>query len=582
MVIGMKKRLIAALLAGMMLVQTTACGNSTSGTVGTVDNTETMSESGTEADTEKEGDEVTALSLMQQVNTAEENVIDDNYRTYYEVFVYSFYDSDGDGIGDLKGLTENLDYINDGDPETDTDLGCNGIWLMPIMPSTTYHKYDVTDYEAIDPEYGTMDDFTTLVDECHKRGINVIIDFVMNHTSSQHEWFQTAYKYIQSLPEGAEPDASECPYVDYYNFSKEKLGGYYPVDGTDWYYEGQFWSEMPDLNWDNEALKTEFEQIVQFWLDLGVDGFRLDAVKEFYSGADDKNIAVLTWFNDMVKSKKEDAYLVGEAWNDYSVYAKYYQSGMDSFFDFTFADKDGIIADTVKGINGASAYGKSLVNTQELYGSYSDTYIDAPFYTNHDMARSAGYYSGDYSEAQTKLGNAMNLLMSGSAFLYYGEELGMKGSGKDENKRAPMYWSTDADATGMCDGPKDMDEVKMKYGSLKEQENDGNSIYNFVKQTIALRNEYPVIARGKVAFDEGISDDTVCVIRKTCDEGQLTLVFNTSEKAQTVDFRKSALGATEDRKYPLQIAGELLTGTEAAVLDEEQLTIPAYSVVILE
>ena len=171
MVIGMKKRLIAALLAGMMLVQTTACGNSTSGTVGTVDNTETMSESGTEADTEKEGDEVTALSLMQQVNTAEENVIDDNYRTYYEVFVYSFYDSDGDGIGDLKGLTENLDYINDGDPETDTDLGCNGIWLMPIMPSTTYHKYDVTDYEAIDPEYGTMDDFTTLVDECHKRGM---------------------------------------------------------------------------------------------------------------------------------------------------------------------------------------------------------------------------------------------------------------------------------------------------------------------------------------------------------------------------------------------------------------------------
>ena len=103
-----------------------------------------------------------------------------------------------------------------------------------------------------------------------------------------------------------------------------------------------------------------------------------------------------------------------------------------------------------------------------------------------------------------------------------------------------------------------------------------------MKQTIALRNEYPVIARGKVAFDEGISDDTVCVIRKTCDEGQLTLVFNISEKAQTVDFRKSALGAEEDRVDPLQIAGELLTGTEAATLDGEQLTIPAYSVVILE
>lgn len=111
---------------------------------------------------------------------------------------------------------------------------------------------------------------------------------------------------------------------------------------------------------------------------------------------------------------------------------------------------------------------------------------------------------------QTKLGNAMNLLMSGSAFLYYGEELGIKGFGKDENKRAPMYWSTDADATGMCDGSKDMNEVKMKYGSLKEQENDGNSIYNFVKQTIALRNEYPVIARGRqgrsIADRRGASD----------------------------------------------------------------------------
>ena len=168
---GMKKRLIAALIAGMMLIQTAACGNNAGTPADSVDSTESVPESGTETDTESEGNEVTALSLMQQVNTAEENVIDDNYRTYYEVFVYSFYDSDGDGIGDLKGLTENLDYINDGDPATDTDLGCNGIWLMPVMPSTTYHKYDVTDYEAIDPEYGTMDDFTTLVDECHKRGM---------------------------------------------------------------------------------------------------------------------------------------------------------------------------------------------------------------------------------------------------------------------------------------------------------------------------------------------------------------------------------------------------------------------------
>ncbi len=573
----MKKRWIAVLLAGLMLLQTAACGNNTEKNGNAVDNTETVKQ--TETGMEQE---VTALSLMKQVNTGEENIIDDKYRTYYEVFLYSFYDSNGDGIGDLKGLTEKLDYINDGDPSTDTDLGCNGIWLMPVMPSTTYHKYDVTDYEDIDPEYGTMDDFKTLVEECHKRGINVIIDFVMNHTSSKHEWFQTAYQYLQSLPEGAEPDASECPYVDYYNFSKEKSGGYYPVEGTDWYYEGQFWSEMPDLNWDNDALKAEFEEIAQFWLNLGIDGFRLDAVKELYTGADDKNIAVLSWFNDMVKAKKEDAYIVGEAWNDYSIYAKYYQSGIDSLFDFTFADKDGIIANTVKGIRPASSYGKSLVNTQELYESYSDTYIDAPFYTNHDMARSAGYYSGDDSEAQTKIGNAMNLLMSGNAFLYYGEELGMKGSGKDENKRAPMYWSADAGAKGMCDGPKDMDDIKMKYGSLEEQENDGNSIYQYVKQVIVLRNQFPAIARGTVAFDEGISNDAVCVIRKTYEDEQLTIVFNISAETQTINFDNASLNVAVDGENPMQLVGELLTGTEEPALDGNELTLPAYSVVVLE
>ena len=137
------------------------------------------------------------------------------------------------------------------------------------MPSTTYHKYDVTDYCDIDPEYGTMDDFKNLIAVCHERGINVIIDLVMNHTSSQHEWFKTAADYLKNLPEGAEPDASECPYVDYYNFSKEMQGGYSKLDGTDWYYEAQFWSEMPDLNLGSQAVRDEFDKIVDFWLIWG-------------------------------------------------------------------------------------------------------------------------------------------------------------------------------------------------------------------------------------------------------------------------------------------------------------------------
>ena len=183
---------------------------------------------------------VTMLMGCQKENSTEV-AVDNTNRTYYEVFVYSFYDSDGDGIGDLKGLTEKLDYINDGKASTDTDLGCNGLWLMPIMPSTTYHKYDVTDYKDIDPEYGTLEDFQALVDACHERGINVIIDLVMNHSSSKHPWFQEACEYMQSLGEGEEPDATVCPYVDYYNFTKEKKGGYVQIPDTDWYYEAQFW-----------------------------------------------------------------------------------------------------------------------------------------------------------------------------------------------------------------------------------------------------------------------------------------------------------------------------------------------------
>lgn len=578
----MKKRIIAALLAGMLVLQTTACGGSAQSEEPVKETQQTAGTEVSESESlEEDKTEVTALSLMKQVNTQKEQVIEDNYRTYYEVFVYSFFDSDGDGIGDLKGLTEKLDYINDGNADTDSDLGCNGIWLMPIMPSATYHKYDVIDYKAIDAEYGTMDDFKTLLNEAHKRGINVVIDFVLNHTSSQHEWFQTACEYLQNLPQGTEPDSTQCPYVDYYNFSKEKKANYYQVEGTDWYYEGQFWSEMPDLNWDNEALKSEFEQITEFWLNLGVDGFRLDAVKEFYTGADEKNIAVLTWFHDMVKSKKEDAYLVGEAWNDSSVYAAYYKSGM-SFFDFAYSNSDGIIAQTVNGIKDASYYGKNLVNTQNLLAGYNENFIDAPFYTNHDIARSAGYYSGENSQAQTKIAHAMNLFMSGSAFLYYGEELGMKGSGKDENKRAPMYWSSEADAQGMCDGPKDMDTIKMKYGSLKEQEEDGNSIYHYVKQVIALRNQYPSIARGITAYDEMLSNESICVIQKTYENETVTLVFNLSEEQQSVDLNKMSFDQTTDVTGQKQIAGVLLTSAEQAVLEKEQLLMPAYSVVLLK
>ena len=440
---------------------------------------------------EKE-DTSTALGIMRKYNKVQPQEIDDNYRSCYEVFVYSFYDSNGDGIGDLKGLTERLDYINDGDPSTDTDLGCTGIWLMPIMPSPSYHKYDVTDYMDIDPQYGTMEDFKAFLEAAHQRGIDVIIDFVMNHTSSDHPWFQEASGYLRGLEAGAEPDLAACPYVDYYNFSLEPSTC--KLEGTEWYYEAPFWSGMPDLNLKSEAVRAELEEIVDFWLELGVDGFRLDAAKEFVSGATEANIEILTWFNDMVKAKKSDAFIVAEVWTDLSTYSQYYASGV-SCFNFSFGNSDGVIPNTVKHIGNANAssYGKAIMKLQDALSAYDPDYIDSPFYTNHDMGRAAGHYFNEYSAYQTKMAQALNLLMSGSTFLYYGEELGMKGSGKDENKRAPMYWSDDAGYAGLCSGPADMEDFDMKFPSFEDQKADGDSIFWFVAQTIRLRNAYPAI-----------------------------------------------------------------------------------------
>ncbi len=500
--------------------------------------------------------------------------MEDNYRTYYEVFVYSFYDGNGDGIGDLKGLTEKLDYINDGDPDTTTDLGCNGIWLMPIMPSPSYHKYDVTDYYGIDPEYGTMEDFETFMTECGKRGIKVIIDLVINHSSSEHPWFKEACAYLVQLGD-EEPDLEECPYVDYYNFSKEQKNGYSQVPGSDiWYYESQFYYGMPDFNLYNEQLRKEIADMVDFWLDKGVGGFRLDAVKEYVSGNDEANVEILTWFTNMVKEKKEDAYLVGEVWTDISTYAGYYDSGIDSVFDFAFAESDGIIAKVVKGSSAASSYSKSLQNIQEMFSSHNPDYIDAPFYTNHDMGRSAGYYSGDYSASQTKLAGALNLLMTGNAFVYYGEELGMKGSGKDENKRAPMYFDDDKNAEGMCRGPADMGTIKMKYGSLKQQQDDPYSIYNYYKEAIRLRNTFPVIVKGNVEHLEAYADDTLAAFSKTYEGEKMYIFCNTSPEPGTVQI-------TELSAEEVEIADGLYVDENTASLSEGTLTIPGYGVVIL-
>src|SRR3954468_3285985 len=193
----------------------------------------------------------------------------------YEVFVRSFADGDGDGIGDLRGLTARLDYINDGNPASTTSLGARCIWLMPIDKSASYHGYDVTDYYHVDPHYGTDDDFRALVAEAHRRDIHVIVDFVPNHSSSDNPWFQAALRDPAS------------PYRNWYRWSATKPSQTGPWGQEIWHkspvrdehYYGLFWGGMPDLNYETRALLDEMLKVTTHWLrDMHADGFRFDAV----------------------------------------------------------------------------------------------------------------------------------------------------------------------------------------------------------------------------------------------------------------------------------------------------------------
>ena len=491
---------------------------------------------------------------------------DDNYRTFYEIFVYSFCDSDGDGIGDLQGVISKLDYLE--------ELGITGIWFMPIHPSTSYHKYNVTDYYEIDPQYGTMADFEALLAECEKRDIHVIIDLVVNHTGSENPWFKEAVSYLQELPAGAEPSSEECKYLDYYFFSRESQGNASrPVEGTDWYYEGAFDFTMPDLNLGSEQVREEIKNIMQFWLDKGVTGFRLDAAKEFYSGSTAKNVEVLSWIQETATAIKPDCYLVAEVWESFNQITAYYESGITSLFNFAFANSDGKIAKVLQGAGNESVvttYATALEKADTAYRGMNPDYIDAPFLSNHDVGRIAGFAGRD--ENKMKMAAAMNLFMSGSAFIYYGEEIGMLGSGNDPSKRAPMYWNAARD-NGTTNPPPEC-ELPEEYplGSLEEQVKDDSSLFNYYRQTIAIRNALPQIARGIPTAETALNTGCVSAYRKTWEDKQCIILMNIDGVEAEVD-----LSAYAD----WSLAASLSANGEKIKLKGETLKLPAWGVAIL-
>lgn len=561
-------KIIALLMTTSFVV--TGCGKSDSGSKKSSKPDKSTEETTTEIVVE--GEEVPA-----QIET-NLNVIDDNNRNFYEIFVGSFCDSDGDGMGDIQGVISKLDYINDGDDSTDTDLGCNAIWFMPIHPSPSYHKYDVKDYYEIDPAYGTLDDFKQLIEECNKRNINIIIDIVMNHSSIGHEWFVQARDYLAELPADKEPDPAECKYVNYYTFVKgSPLGNYYPVAKTDdYYYEGVFSQQMPDLNLDNPDVRAEFENIMKYWLDMGVSGFRLDAAKEYFTGDTGKNVEVLKWYNDYVKSVNPDAYIVAETWC--SDYARYTESGINSAFNFSYSSFDGNISLVTRNIDPAyngKYFADSLIKTQDTIAQYNPNAIQANFISNHDLNRLAHYMGFD--EEMIKFAHGLLGIMNGSTFIYYGDEIGLGGTGADENKRSPMIWSS-TDTTGQCKGPINMDSqyVINKFPSAEEQEKDSASILSYVKQSVKLRNIFPEIARGKVELVTEVTDTDIIAISKTYNDSKIIILANAdSKETKAVPVSREANGYT-------CIRGMLTVGEEQPRQVEDTIILPPRSIVILK
>jgi glycosidase len=316
---------------------------------------------------------------------------------YYEIFVRSFNDSNGDGIGDLNGVTQKLDYLK--------ELGVKGIWLMPILASPSYHGYDTTDYYKINPEYGTTADLKALVAAAHKKGIKVIMDLVLNHASSQHPWFV---------------DASTNPnskYRDYFVFagpdddltaqSAAGAGDAWHAAATG-HYLGIFWSGMPDWNYNNPAVRSEMVKVGQYWLDpkvAGVDGYRLDAAKHIFDDFTDQNMTKanargVAWWQEFragINKVNKKAYLVGEIWDSASVIGPYLNNALNSAFNFDTAKN---LVDSVKG-GTDGGIGFILSRVSDYYARQSNgSFIDAPMLTNHDQTRVMSELEGNVNKAK--------------------------------------------------------------------------------------------------------------------------------------------------------------------------------------
>ena len=494
---------------------------------------------------------------------------EDNCRVFYEIFVGSFSDSDGDGTGDLRGIINRMDYLNDGDPASGKSLGIGGVWLTPVFKSPTYHKYDVTDYYEIDPAFGTAEDLAELAALCRARGVKLILDLPLNHTGAEHEWFK-AFAAAHRRE-----DASD-PYYDYYCWIREgdpQPSGrrFVKLEGTDILYECNFSDGMPELNYDNGDVRNEAVNIAKYWMGKGADGFRLDAAKYIYLGDTGANTAFWKFFTEELRSTGADVCIVAEVWDGDAITNQYAEAV--NCFRFSASGPEGAFASAAKGGN-VNKLVKNVAGYLDALKEINPEALHVPFLSNHDTDRAAGYLP--VTGGKMAMAANLYLLTPGSPFIYYGEEIGLKGSrgaaDTDANRRLAMRWG---DGDPVSD-PGGSDYENQTEATVKEMLSAESSLLNHYKKVLTVRRANPEIARGEVEalqFEGTKAGGFLC----TWNGSTIAVLHNTTGKEISIDLKQAT-----DREFR-EIAAllEAVPGKGGAALEGTVLTLGPQTSVVL-
>jgi maltose alpha-D-glucosyltransferase/alpha-amylase len=443
---------------------------------------------------------------------------------FMEIFIRSYKDSNGDGIGDLQGLTSKLDYLQ--------SLGVTGLWLMPIGPSADRdHGYAQIDYRSINPDYGTMQDFETLLREAHKRGIGIIIDYVVNHSAVTNPLFIDASASASS------------PYRDWYVFSetnpKWKTFNHSPwhkVKSGSGYYYGIFDPLMPDWNLRNPRVVAYLQDTMRFWLNKGVDGFRFDAVTmliedgpgSFFNNP--KNPGIVAQLTDVLKAY-DNRYVICEASMKPEMYAKVCQHA------FAFGTQDAIRDSVIKGLVQEPLIAQlrsSLRDLMPLTLQTHDSYVGDRLVNQFGLNGMGNY----------RVAAAIAILASPTPFSYYGEEIAMSnnGTGNDPGLRAPMSWTGDTRTAGFTTGTPYRDvAINVGQFNVDHETGDPESMLEFYRALYQVRKAHPVLATGEFRLLSRGNEPTLAFSRTSPDDRAIVIV-NVSKTEQPVSLELGTPG----------------------------------------